>query len=49
MYLFSLDEYGDFEGINHTHEPLYLAGVIFDDKEEQGEERIERNRIMKTL
>ena len=45
MYIFSLDEYGDFEGINHTHEPLYLAGVIFDDKEEQGEEKLERNRI----
>ena len=47
MITISLDEYGDFE--NEANKPLFIAGLIFDDREQDGqvhiEERIERERI----
>ena len=45
MLTLALDEYGDFEGIRDENEPVYIAGLIYDDKNISGEERLERNRI----
>ena len=45
MLTLALDEYGDFEGIRDENEPVYIAGLIYDDKNIGGEERLERNRI----
>ena len=47
MITISLDEYGEFE--NEENKPLFIAGLIFDDREDAGEghfeERNERERI----
>ena len=45
MLIISLDEYGDFEGLKKKNEPIFIAGLIFDDKDIAGEEIIERKRI----
>lgn len=45
MLTYALDEYGDFEGLKHTNEPIYIGGLIFDDYSVNGEERIERKRV----
>lgn len=47
MITISLDEYGEFE--NEDNKPLFIAGVVFDDREQPEEkaieDRIERDRI----
>lgn len=45
MLTFSLDEYGDFEGIKNGNEPIYIAGLIYDDADDDRDTGIERNRI----
>lgn len=43
MITITLDEYGEFE--KEGHEPLFVAGLIYDDKDIPGEKRAERERI----
>lgn len=47
MITISLDEYGEFE--KEENKPLFIAGIVFDDRENAGEihieEKIERERI----
>lgn len=45
MLTFSLDEYGDFEGVKGTNEPIYIAGLIYDDADDSRDTDIERKRI----
>lgn len=45
MLTFALDEYGDFEGLKTCEGPVYIAGLIYDDRNVRSEERLERNRI----
>lgn len=45
MLTYALDEYGDFEGVKHAHEPIYIAGLIYDDHSVAEEEENERKRI----
>lgn len=45
MLTLSLDEYGDFEGLKNTNEPIYIAGVIYEDKKKEPDTNIERKRI----
>lgn len=45
MLTLALDEYGDFEGLKTEAGPVYIAGLIYDDKNISGEERLERSRI----
>lgn len=45
MLTYALDEYGDFEGIKHSNEPIYIGGLIYDDKSFNGEEKNERKRV----
>ena len=45
MLTLSLDEYGDFEGLNNTNKPIYIAGIIFDDCDIDGENGLEKKRI----
>lgn len=45
MLTYALDEYGDFEGLKHTHEPVYIAGLIYDDHAQVNEEKTERARV----
>ena len=43
MITISLDEYGEFE--KEDTKPLFIAGIIFDDQDDEKEEWTERNRI----
>lgn len=45
MLTYALDEYGDFEGLKHSNEPIYIGGLIYDDHSVNEEERIERKRV----
>ena len=45
MLTYALDEYGDFEGIKKSNEPIYIGGLIYDDHAFSGEESIERKRV----
>lgn len=45
MLTYALDEYGDFEGLEHTNGPIYIAGLIYDDHSDNDEEKRERKRI----
>ena len=45
MLTYALDEYGDFEGLKQSNEPIYIGGLIYDDHNVNGEEKLERNRI----
>lgn len=45
MLTYALDEYGDFEGLKQTNEPVYIGGLIYDDHSVNGEERLERKRV----
>lgn len=45
MLTFSLDEYGDFEGVKGTNEPIYIAGLIYDDADDIRDTDNERRRI----
>ena len=45
MLSYALDEYGDFEGLKHTKEPIYIGGLIYDDRSATGEEKLERKRV----
>ena len=45
MITLSLDEYGAFEGINNKSKPVYIAGLLFDDKDIDSEKNTERKRI----
>ncbi|MBO4414990.1 MAG: hypothetical protein J5824_03290, partial [Lachnospiraceae bacterium] len=45
MYTISLDEQGNFEK-PHGNEPLFIAGIMFDDKGNDDEVRSERKRIV---
>ncbi len=50
MLLFSLDEHGDFERVKKSVEPIFIAGIVFDDKtdgvetSQSEEEKTERKR-----
>ena len=43
MITISLDEYGEFE--KEDTKPLFIAGIVFDDQDDEKEEWTERNRI----
>ena len=45
MLTISLDEYGAFEQIGNANGPVFIAGIIYDDKGNKGETDKERNRI----
>ena len=45
MLTYALDEYGDFEGLNHTNAPVYIGGLIYDDHFLRGEVKLERRRV----
>ena len=47
MLIFSLDEFGDFEGLNNTNrrKPVFIAGIVYDDCNKANEEYLERKRI----
>lgn len=45
MILISLDEQGDFENAKFENKPIFIAGVLFDNKNEPQEEFFERKRI----
>lgn len=45
MLTYALDEYGDFEGIKHTNEPIFIGGLIYDDNSVKGEVKKERKRV----
>lgn len=45
MLTISLDEYGDFEGLKGKNEPVYIAGVIYDDLGDKSDRDNERKRI----
>ena len=45
MLTYALDEYGDFEGLKNTNEPIYIGGLIYDDHSVNGEEKLERKRV----
>ena len=45
MLIFSLDEYGDFEGLRGEKAPVYIAGIIYDDDGDDHDAGTERNRI----
>ena len=45
MLLYSLDEFGDFEGIKQENKPVFIAGLIYDDKNNDNEIANERKRI----
>lgn len=45
MLTYALDEYGDFEGLEHTNAPIYIGGLIYDDHSVTGEETLERKRV----
>ena len=32
MLTYALDEYGDFEGLKKDREPIFIGGLIYDDK-----------------
>ena len=45
MITLSLDEFGDFEGLQNKKEPVFIGGLLFDDADQRGEQYRERNRI----
>ena len=45
MITIALDEYGDFEGIKQEKQPVYIAGVLYDDGGDRQETREERRRL----
>ena len=45
MITLSLDEYGDFEGLQNGRRPVYIGGVLYDDADEDGEQFRESLRI----
>lgn len=45
MVIFSLDEFGDFEGIKEEKDAVFIGGIMFDDKENPNCIREERKRI----
>lgn len=45
MITLSLDEYGDFEGLEKKHQPVFIGGVLYDDADEDGEQYRESCRI----
>lgn len=45
MLTYALDEYGDFEGLQHKNEPIYIGGLIYDDHSVNGETVLERKRV----
>lgn len=45
MLTYALDEFGDFEGLKHTSEPIFIGGLIYDDHSVIGEEKLERKRV----
>ena len=45
MLTYALDEYGDFERLKNTNEPIYIGGLIYDDHAVNGEEKLERERV----
>lgn len=45
MLTISLDEFGDFEGIKKRNEPIFIAGLIYDDFGIEKEKNTERGRI----
>lgn len=45
MLTYALDEFGDFEGLKNTNEPIYIGGLIYDDHSANGEEKLERKRV----
>lgn len=45
MLTYALDEYGDFEGLKNTNEPIFIGGLIYDDHAIDGEEILERKRV----
>lgn len=45
MFTLALDENGDFEGVSRDTQPVFIAGLIYDDQDESGETLYERKRI----
>lgn len=46
MYTFSLDEYGDFEGLDdHSKKPVFIAGLIYNDAGDSVDLKNEKKRI----
>lgn len=45
MLTYALDEYGDFEGLRQTKEPVYIGGLIYDDHSVDRETSCERKRV----
>lgn len=45
MILISLDEQGNFENTTQENKPIFIAGVMYDDKNESQEVYFERKRI----
>lgn len=45
MLTISLDEFGDFEGVKNKKEPVYIAGLIYDDSGDENDVKQERKRI----
>lgn len=45
MLTISLDEQGDFEGLKNENKPVFIAGVIYDDLDDEGDRKAEKERI----
>ena len=45
MFTIALDEVGDFEQFNKNNTPIFIAGIIYDDKNDDSDRNNERNRI----
>lgn len=45
MITIALDEQGDFEGIKEEHAPVFIGGILYDDKGDEGDYANEGRRI----
>lgn len=45
MLTLSLDEFGAFEGFSNSSQPVYIAGLLYDDNDEGNDKGEERKRI----
>lgn len=45
MITLALDEFGDFEGIENNNKPVGIAGILYDDSNDEGDTANERKRL----
>ena len=45
MITITLDEQGDFEGVKDGHAPVFIGGILYDDKGNVGDYYNEERRI----